>query len=77
MDYCTVVDHLLTILQMIVNKTDTLIMTNDMIQKYMMVDEMIQQLIVREISADIGKVAQKLMIKQLGVVNMSMKNSSH
>lgn len=48
-----------------------------MIQKYMMVDEMVQQLIVREISADIGKVAQKLMIKQLGIVNISMKSSTN
>tara|TARA_B110000285_G_scaffold221893_1_gene275412 strand:- start:721 stop:909 length:189 start_codon:yes stop_codon:yes gene_type:complete len=62
---------------MIFNKTDTLIMSNEMIQKYMMVDEMVQQLIVREISADIGKVAQKLMIKQLGIVNISMKSSTN
>lgn len=42
MEYCTVVDHLLNILIMIANKTDTLVMTQEMIQKYLVVDELIQ-----------------------------------
>ena len=77
MDYCTVVDHLLNILIMIANKTDTLVMSQEMVQKYLCVDELIQQLIVREISADIGKVAQKLMIRQLAVINTAMKNTGY
>ena len=63
MDYCEVVKQLVKILILIVNKTDTLVMTWEMIEKYLEVDELIQQIIVREITADIGKVAQKLMIK--------------
>jgi hypothetical protein len=39
------------------------------------VDELIQQLIVREISADIGKVAQKLIVRQLAKVNTQMKKN--
>ena len=38
-------------------------------------DELIQQLIVREISADIGKVAQKLIVRQLAKVNTQMKKN--
>ena len=48
---------------MIFIKTDTLVLTQEMIKKYREVDEIIQQLIVREIVADIGKVAQILLIK--------------
>ena len=50
-------------------------MNQEMHDKYLYVDEMIQQMIVREICADIGKVAQKLMIRQLARVNTSVKNS--
>lgn len=57
MDYCEVVKQLIKILLLIVNKTDTLVMTWEMIEKYLEVDELIQQIIVREITADIGKVA--------------------
>ena len=77
MDYCEVVGSLLNILVMLGNKTDTLIMSSDMVKKYLQVDELIQQLIVREITADIGKIAQKLMIRQLAKVNTAMKNSGY
>lgn len=42
MDYVEVVSNLLNILVMIGNKTDTLVMTPEMIKKYLMVDELIQ-----------------------------------
>ena len=63
MDYCEVTSKLLTILTLIYNKTDTICLCDEMLQKYLVVDELIQQLIVREICADIGKVAQKLVVK--------------
>ena len=42
---------------MIQLKTDTLVMNKQMVNKYKEIDELIQQLIVRELAADIGKVA--------------------
>lgn len=63
MDYCDVVTQLIKILIMISNKTDTLILSDDMARKYLQADELLQQLVVREICADLGKVAQKLMIR--------------
>ena len=77
MDYCDVVSQLINILLMVFNKTDTLILTEEMAQKYLQVDELLQQLIVRELAADVGKVAQKLMIRQLAKVNTAMKNSGY
>lgn len=68
-DYCDIVSQLLKILIMITLKTDTLVQTAEMVRKYQEIDELIQQLIVREICADIGKVAQKLMAKQIGRLN--------
>jgi hypothetical protein len=41
MDYCEVVGSLLNILVMLGNKTDTLVMSSDMVKKYLMVDELI------------------------------------
>ena len=66
MSYCGVVQNLLTILTMIFNKTDTLVVTPEapdfLANKYLKVDELLQHLIVKELSADIGKVAQKLVV---------------
>lgn len=45
MDYCAIVKNLLTILGLIFNKTDTLVLTPeapDMLEKYLRVDELIQ-----------------------------------
>lgn len=61
---------------MVLLKTDTLVMTKEMVHKYQQVDELIQQLIVREIAADIGKVAQKLMIREIGRINICVRNVS-
>lgn len=59
---------------MVLLKTDTLVMTKEMVRKYQEIDELIQQLIVREIAADIGKVAQKLMIREIGRINICVRN---
>ena len=59
---------------MISLKTDTMVQNAEMVKKYRAVDELMQQLIIREITSDIGKVAQKLMIRQLAKVNASIKN---
>ena len=75
MDYCEVVNQLLTVLVLIYNKTDTICLCDEMLQKYLVVDELIQQLIVREICADVGKVAQKLVVRQLTKVNTAMRDS--
>jgi len=41
MSYTSVVQNLLKILLMVVNKTDTLVMTDEMLKKYLEVDELI------------------------------------
>lgn len=75
MDYCEVVNGLLTVLILISNKTDTMVLTEPMLKHYQKADELIQQLIIREISSDIGKVAQKLIVRQLAKVNTVMKTN--
>lgn len=41
MDYCDVVSQLINILIMIFNKTDTLILNEEMAHKYLQVDELL------------------------------------
>jgi hypothetical protein len=75
LDYCDIVNNLLSVLLLVFNKTDTLVLSEEMLQKYQQADELLQQLVIRELCADIGKVAHKLLLRQLVRINSSMKNT--
>ena len=67
--YCDTVEQLLKILVTVTAKVDTLVHSDAMVRKYRECDELIQQLIIRELAADIGKVAQVKLVQQLQKMN--------